>query len=62
MDKDLNSLLNSATSKEDVENYVNKNLSQNDKEKLQSVLSDKNKLNEILSSPFAQELIKKFRK
>lgn len=62
MNENLNSLLNSDTSKEDVEKYVNNNLTQSDKEKIQSVLSDKNKLNEILSSPFAQELIKKFRK
>ncbi len=62
MDKNLDSLLNSSTSKEDVEKYFNQNLSSDDKEKIKSVLSDKQKLNEILSSPFAQELIKKFKK
>lgn len=62
MDKNLDSLLNSASSKEDVENYVNKNLSQSDKQKLNEVLSDKQKLNEILSSPLARELMKKFGK
>ncbi len=62
MDKKLDSLLNSSTSKEDVEKYFNQNLSSDDKEKIKSVLSDKQKLNEILSSPFAQELIKKFKK
>lgn len=62
MDKKLESLLRENTSEKDVKNYVNKNLSQSDKEKISAVLSDKQKLNEILSSPFAQELMKKFRK
>lgn len=62
MDKKLESLLGENTSEKDVKNYVNKNLSQSDKEKISAVLSDKQKLNEILSSPFAQELMKKFRK
>lgn len=62
MDKNLNSLLNSSTSKEDVEKYFNQNLSSDEKEKIKSVLSDKQKLNEILSSDFARELMKKFRK
>lgn len=62
MDKKLESLLGENTSEKDVQNYVNKNLSQSDKEKISAVLSDKQKLNEILSSPFAQELMKKFRK
>lgn len=62
MQDKFDSFLNGSASKEDVEKYVNNNLSQSDKEKIQSVLSDKKKLNEILSSPFAQELMKKFRK
>ena len=62
MDKKLESLSGENTSEKDVKNYVNKNLSQSDKEKISAVLSDKQKLNEILSSPFAQELMKKFRK
>ena len=62
MQNNFDSFLNGSASKEDVENYVNNNLSQSDKEKLQAVLSDKKKLNEILSGSFAQELIKKFRK
>ena len=62
MDKNLQSLLGENTSEKDVQNYVNKNLSQADKEKLNAVLGDKEKLKEILSSPFAQELMKKFGK
>ncbi len=62
MDKNLNSLFSSQTSKEDVENFVEKNLSQADRQKINEVLSDKEKLNEILSSPLARELMKKFRK
>ena len=62
MDKNLDSLLNSSTSKEDVEKYFNQKLSSDDKEKIKSVLSDKQKLSEILSSDFARELMKKFKK
>lgn len=62
MDKNLQSLLGENTSKKDVRNYMNNNLSQADKEKLTSVLNDKEKLKEILSSPLAQELMKKFGK
>lgn len=62
MDKNLDSLLNSSISKEDVEKYFNQKLSSDDKEKIKSVLSDKQKLSEILSSDFARELMKKFKK
>lgn len=62
MQDNFDSFLNGSASKEDVENYVNHSLSQSDREKIQSVLSDKKKLNEILSSPLARELIKKLRK
>ena len=62
MDKNLQSLLGENTSEKDVRNYMNNNLSQADKEKLTSVLNDKEKLKEILSSPLAQELMKKFGK
>ena len=62
MDKNLDSLLNSSVSKEDVEKYFNQKLSSDDKEKIRSVLSDKQKLGEILSSDFARELMKKFKK
>lgn len=62
MDKNLDSLLNSSVSKEDVEKYFNQKLSSDDKEKIRSVLSDKQKLGEILSSDFARELMKKLRK
>ena len=62
MDKNLQSLLGENTSEKDVRNYMNNNLSQADKEKLNAVLGDKEKLKEILSSPFAQELMKKFGK
>ena len=62
MDKNLDSLLNSSVSKEDVEKYFNQKLSSDVKEKIRSVLSDKQKLGEILSSDFARELMKKLRK
>ncbi len=45
----------------DVNSFIKNNLSADEKKKLNDVLSDKNKLKEILSSPFALELMKKFR-
>ncbi len=44
-----------------VENYIENNLSPEQKKKLENVLSDKQALKEILSSPAALELIKKLR-
>lgn len=44
-----------------VDNFVKNNLSKEQAQKLNDVLSDKNKLNELLSSPMAQELMKKFK-
>ena len=43
------------------QNYIEKNLSDEQKKKLESVLSDKEALNKILSSPAALELMKKLR-
>lgn len=43
------------------QDYIEKNLSDEQKKKLENVLSDKQALKEILSSPAALELIKKFR-
>lgn len=45
----------------DVDSFIKNDLSAEQKKKLNDVLNDKNKLNEILSSPFALDLIKKFR-
>ena len=45
----------------DVNSFIKNDLSAEQKQKLNSILADKNKLTEILSSPAALELIKKFR-
>ena len=44
-----------------VESYIKNNLSDERKKKLENVLSDKQALKEILSSPAALELIRKFK-
>ena len=51
--------LKSAAQEGNINNIV-KGLNPNDAEKIQKVLSDKNASNRILSSPKAQELLKKF--
>ncbi len=43
------------------QDYIEKNLSDEQKKKLENVLSDKQALKEILSSPAALELIKKLK-
>lgn len=45
----------------DVNSFIKNDLSAEQKKKLNDVLGDENKLKEILSSPFAIELMKKFR-
>lgn len=55
MDKKFDGLLNGG----DVNTFVKNNLSKEQTEHLESILNDKAKLNELLSSPKAQELIKK---
>ena len=57
MNDNFNELLNG----KDVNSFIQNDLSAEQKKKLNDVLSDKNKLNEILSSPFAIELMKKFK-
>lgn len=44
----------------DVNSFIKNDLSAEQKQKLSSILADKNKLKEILSSPAALELMKKF--
>lgn len=46
----------------EVKNYAENNLTKEQQNKIKEVLSNKEKLNQILSSPFAQEIIKKFNK
>ena len=47
-------------SNEETKEYLMKNLSENQSKKLNEVLSDKSALEKLLSSPKAQELLKKF--
>lgn len=42
-----------------LDDYINKNLSKDVSKQLKDVLSDENKTKELLSSPQAQELMKK---
>ncbi len=55
MNKNFDELLNGG----DVNTFVKNNLSKEQTERLENILNDKNKINELLSSPKAQELIKK---
>lgn len=47
-------------SKKGAEDYLMKQLSPNQSKRLQEVLSDRNALEQLLSTPQAQELLKKF--
>ncbi len=44
----------------EAEEYLKKNLTQNQTKKLNDILSDKTAIQQLLSSPQAQELLKKF--
>lgn len=44
------------------EGFINSNLNENQRRKINNILSDPQKLKEIMSSPQAQELMKKFNK
>lgn len=47
-------------SKKDAEDYLMKQLNPDQSKRLQEVLSDRNSLEQLLSTPQAQELFKKF--
>ncbi len=47
-------------SKKGAEDYLMKQLNPNQSKRLQEVLSDRNALEQLLSTPQAQELLKKF--
>ncbi len=53
-------MLDKNSNQKDVENYVKNNLTEEQKSQIKNVLSDKEKLSKLLSSPLAQELLKKF--
>lgn len=48
-------------SEENLKNYANKHLSQQKQEQLEDILSDKSKINSLLSSKEAGELMKKLK-
>lgn len=63
MDKDkINELLKSNNDKGKINDFVNKNLSAGQKNQLQDILSDKQKLQSVLNSPQAKELFNRFMK
>lgn len=45
---------------ESAKDFLMKNLNQSQSKKLQEVMSDKNALSQLLTTPQAQELLKKF--
>lgn len=58
--KSLLSMLKGNT--DGAESLINSTLDENQKQKINSILSDPQKLKQVLSSPQAQELMKKFGK
>lgn len=61
--KNFDEIINNIKSKklnEETKDYLMNNLDENQSKKLKEVLSDKSALQKLLSSPKAQELLKKF--
>ena len=52
--------IKSKKSNEETQDYLMKNLTPNQNKKLKEVLSDKEAIKKLLSTPKAQELLKKF--
>lgn len=48
-------------SNDTLKKFINENLTESQTEKLKQVLSDENKLNELLNSDLAKEVLKKFK-
>ena len=62
--KNFDELINNIKSKksnEETQEYLMKNLSSEQNKKLKEVLNDKEAIKKLLSTPKAQELLKKFR-
>ncbi len=63
MDKNnINELLNCQGDEKKIDSFVDKNLSQNQKNQLMNILSDKEQLRKVLESDKAKELMKKIMK
>ena len=63
MDKEqINELIKNKNNKEKVGEFISYNLSDNQKNKLSEILSDKEKLSSLLNSQRAKELIDKLKK
>lgn len=52
--------IKSKKSKEETQDYLMKNLTPNQSQKLKEVLSDRKAMEKLLSTPKAKELLKKF--
>ena len=52
--------IKSKKSKEETQEYLMKNLSSEQNQKLKEILSDRKSIEKLLSTPKAQELLKKF--
>lgn len=59
-DKELNDLMQ-ANDKKKAEEFINKRLSEKQKNELNNILKDKEKLNQILSSEKARQVMNKFK-
>ncbi len=62
--KNFDEIINNIKSKksnEETQEYLMKNLSSEQNKKLKEVLNDKEAIKKLLSTPKAQELLKKFR-
>ena len=53
--------IKSKKSSEETQEYLMKNLSSNQSQKLKEILSDRKAMEKLLSTPKAQELLKRFR-
>lgn len=58
----LNALKGSASSPEDAKKAMESSLSESQIEKVKSILSDEEKLKQLLSSPLAKALLEKYKK
>lgn len=59
-DNKINELLNSKNDNKKINEFINTNLSDTQKNQLNDILSDKDKIKRLLESDKAQEIIKKF--
>lgn len=62
MDKNIDELLKNKNDKSKIDDFVQKNLSENQKNELKNILSDKNRIRQMLESSKAKEIFNKYMK